>query len=365
MIKLRHIFVTFFLVLPLFAYLTLFAQTKTDASSDRPAVRDAASQVQTPVQPVPNSGQEALPLETAIIQGKVTDVNNDPVIGASVVVQGPEPSDVRTVTTNGDGLFEIPSLQPGISYHVTISAQGFAPWESPTIILKPGQRETLSVDKLKIAEVTTSVTVTPESSDEIALQEVKIEEKQRGLGVIPNFFEAYGPHPAPLTARLKFNLAFRVVRDPFTAVGVAILAGGGQVEGSPNYGRGITGYGERFGANYANQFTDLMIGGAILPSLLRQDPRYFYQGTGTKKSRVLHAIASLVITKGDSGLWQPNYSSLGGDLASAAISNIYYPRSNRGVGLVFQNFAIDSAVHLGVRLLQEFAFRPTKGTAVQ
>ena len=33
-----------------------------------------------------------------------------------------------------------------------------------------------------------------------------------------------------------------------------------------------------------------MIGGAILPSLLHQDPRYFYQGSGTKKSRALHAL---------------------------------------------------------------------------
>jgi hypothetical protein len=362
MIKFRHIFVTLFLALTVFACPALFAQTKTHAPSDDPTSSAVTSQAQVPLQPTPNSGQATRPAETAIIQGKVADVNNDSVAGASIIVQGPEPSDVRTVTTNDDGLFEIRGLAPGIPYHVTIGAKGFELWESPTIILMPGQRDTLNIDKLKIAEVTTSVTVTPESSDEIATQEVKIEEKQRGLGVIPNFFEAYGPHPAPLTVRLKFNLAFRVVRDPFTAVGVAILAAGGQVEGSPNYGSGIKGYGERFGANYANQFTDLMIGGAILPSLLRQDPRYFYQGTGTKKSRVFHAISSLVVTKGDSGLWQPNYSSLGGDLASAAISNIYYPRSNRGVGLVFENFAIDSAVHLGVRLLQEFAFRPTQGT---
>jgi hypothetical protein len=300
----------------------------------------------------------------ASIQGTVKDVNGDLVAGASVVLQRTHPSDVRTVTTNDDGQFEILDVEPGIPYQVTVSATGFEQWESPVMILKPGERETLNVDKLKVEEVVTSVIVTPESSDEIALQEVKVEETQRGLGIIPNFFEAYGPHPAPLRARLKFNLAFRIVRDPFTAAGVAILAGAGQMEGSPNYGQGIRGYGERFGANYANQFTDLMIGGAILPSLLHQDPRYFYQGTGTKKSRALHAISSLIITKGDSGLWQPNYSSFGGDLASAVISSLYYPVSNRGAGPVFQNFAIDSAVHLGVRLLQEFAFRPTKGTTV-
>jgi hypothetical protein len=270
------------------------------------------------------------------------------------------------VKTSDYGFFEIHDVKPGIPYHLTISAIGFAHWESPTIILTPGQHETLDVSKLRIDEVQTAITVTPENSDEIAIEQVKIEEKQRGLGVIPNFFEAYGANPAPLTARLKFSLAFKVARDPGTAVGVAMLAGSAQARNSaPNYVQGLKGYGERFGANYTNQFTDLMIGGAILPSLLHQDPRYFYQGTGSKKSRALHAISSLIVAKGDNGRWQPNYSSFGGDVASAAISNIYYPRSNRGLGLVLQNFAIDSAVHLGVRLLQEFAFRPSEGTSVR
>ncbi len=76
--------------------------------------------------------------------------------------------------------------------------------------------------------------------------------------------------------------------------------------------QGAKGFGQRLGANYANGLTDIMIGGAILPSILHQDPRYFYQGTGTKKSRALHALSTRFICKGDNGLWQPNYSGLGG-----------------------------------------------------
>jgi len=83
-----------------------------------------------------------------------------------------------------------------------------------------------------------------------------------------------------------------------------------------------------------------MIGGAILPSLLHQDPRYFYQGTGTTKSRVLHAVSFPFICRGDNGRLQPNYSTIGGDLGSAAIANAYYPASNRGLGLFFGNFLI-------------------------
>jgi hypothetical protein len=100
-----------------------------------------------------------------------------------------------------------------------------------------------------------------------------------------------------------------------------------------------------------------MIGGAILPSLLHLDPRYFYQGTGTTKSRFMHAISSPFIARGDIGRWEPNYSSVGGDLATGAISNIYYPESNRGPGLVFENAAITSGGRMVNGLIQEFFLR--------
>ncbi len=97
-----------------------------------------------------------------------------------------------------------------------------------------------------------------------------------------------------------------------------------------------------------------MIGGAILPSLLHQDPRYYYQGKGTDKSRALHALASPFVCKGDNGRLQPNYSSIGGDLGSSALSNIYYPKSNRGAGLVFQNLFLSTGERMMSSLVQEF-----------
>jgi hypothetical protein len=100
-----------------------------------------------------------------------------------------------------------------------------------------------------------------------------------------------------------------------------------------------------------------MVGGAILPSILHQDPRYFYQGTGTTKSRVLHAISYPFICRGDNGHLQPNYSSLGGYLVSGAISNAYYPASNRGAGLVFNTALVDAGASMANGLLQEFVLR--------
>jgi len=174
------------------------------------------------------------------------------------------------------------------------------------------------------------------------------------LGFIPNFYVSYEKNPAPLTARMKFQLALKTSTDPVTAVGVLFIASARQAGDSPKFGQGWDAYGKRVGVTAADGFSDIMIGGAILPSLLHQDPRYFYQGTGTNGSRFRHAMFSPFVTRSDSGKSMPNYSSLGGDLSSAGLSNLYFPKANRGVGLVFGNFAIGTAERIGTSLVQEF-----------
>jgi hypothetical protein len=280
-------------------------------------------------------------------------VYDDIIPGATVVLKGPVPGDRRTVVANGKGSFSFDDLKPGTPYYVTISGQGFVNWTSPEVILKPGEYIFLTGCQLKIAGGVTSVTV-HSSSEQIAIEQVKIEEQQRIFGVIPNFYVVYDRNAVPLTTKLKFKLAYRISIDPVSFAGAAFLAGINQAARTPDYVLGAKGYGQRIGAVYADGFTDIMVGGAILPSLLHQDPRYFYQGTGTKKSRALHAISNPFICKGDNGRRQPNYSTIGGDLASAAISNAYYPAADRGVGLEFKNFSIDTGERLASTLIQEF-----------
>jgi hypothetical protein len=304
-------------------------------------------------------------LQSGRITGTVTDVNDLPIPGALVNLHASDSDDVRSVTTDGNGYYQFLTVDPRHPYQISIRAAGFAKWDSPVVTVDAGESQIVDVSKLRIEEVQTGITVTPASSHDIATAQVKAEEKQRGFGIIPNFYAAYDPDPAPMDAGLKFRLALRVAEDPFTFTGVAILAGVGQETDNPDFVQGAKGFGERFGVNYANSFTDIMLDGAILPSILHQDPRYFYQGTGTSKSRFAHVISSLFVAKGDNGQWQPNYSALGGDLASSAISNLYYPRSNRGAGLVFEGFATITAIHLGVRLLDEFVFRPAKGSVTE
>jgi len=304
---------------------------------------------------IPAGGQSDnnLVLKLGTIVGTVTDVNGDTVPGASVVLDEPAANDRRTVLTAENGFFEFHDVKPLTPYQVTIRTKGFADWTSPIITLEPGQFKIVADIKLRIATEHTDVQVTYDPL-KAATEQFKAEEQQRVFGVIPNFYVAYDPNAEALTAKMKFKLALKVSVDPVTVAGVALVSGAKQASNSPNYGQGAQGYGKRFGATAADGFSDIMIGGAILPSLLHQDPRYFYQGTGTTSSRMRHAVFSPFVARGDNGKWQPNYSSLGGDLASSALANLYYPRSNRGAGLVFGNFAIGTAERIGASLAQEF-----------
>ncbi len=161
---------------------------------------------------------------------------------------------------------------------------------------------------------------------EVAQEEIKEQEKQRVFGFIPNFYVTYVPDPAPLIAKQKFELAFRSVIDPFTFVAVGFLAGLQQASDEFGaYGQGAEGYAKRYGAAYGNVVTSTFIGSAILPTIFKQDPRYFYRGTGSKKSRLGYALANAVICKGDNKKWQPNYSEIIGAFATGAISYTYYP----------------------------------------
>jgi hypothetical protein len=294
--------------------------------------------------------------QAGIIVGTVTDSNGDTVPGAVVTLESPALKSPPSLTTNENGFFQFRDVQPG-TYQVTAGAQGFANWTSGAIIVSPNQYVIVTGSKLRIAEERTTITVTPQSNEEIAREQVRVEEKQRVLGFIPNFYVVYDHNAVPLTAKLKFQLAAKVLYDPVTIAGVAAIAGINQAGDVPAYGQGAKGYAERFGASYASGATDIIIGGAILPSLLHQDPRYFYQGTGTTKSRAWHAISSTFITRGDNGQLQPNYSTIGGDFASAAIATAYYPPSDRGAGRVFGTALINSGERALANLVQEFVLR--------
>jgi hypothetical protein len=258
--------------------------------------------------------------------------------------------------SGGDGQFFFASVPPG-PFQLTITAAGFAT-QTSSGILHSGEIQAVPPIALEVATAVTEVQVQL-TRTEVAEQEIKIEEKQRVLGVIPNFYVSYIPDAVPLNSKQKFSLAWKTVIDPVTILLVGATAGVEQAENHfSGYGQGAQGYGKRFGAGYADTVAGTFVGAAILPSLLKQDPRYFYKGTGSITSRALYAIANSVICKGDNGHWQTNYSNILGSLAAGGISNLYYPADDRdGAELTFENAAIGLGATAVANLFQEFIIR--------
>jgi hypothetical protein len=346
-----------------------------DAEQHSPqSVSSAASPVPDP--PLPGS-----------IHGTVGDRSGAVVAGARVRLTREDPpskdqsqdqsqtdqpqkdqSQNREVISDGNGEFSFASVGPG-AFRLTITATGFAT-QTSSGVLHAGEIQTVPQIALDVATAVTDVQVSL-TRVEVAEEEIKIEEKQRVLGVIPNFYVSYIPDAVPLTSKQKFDLAWKTVIDPVTIVLVGAVAGVEQADNHfSGYGQGAQGYGKRFGAGYADTVAGTFIGAAILPSILKQDPRYFYKGTGSVRSRALYAIGNAVICKGDNGRWQANYSNILGSLAAGGISNLYYPASDRdGAGLTFANAAIGLGATAVANVLQEFVVRrftpkvPNRNTA--
>jgi hypothetical protein len=189
-----------------------------------------------------------------------------------------------------------------------------------------------------------------------AEEQIKEEEHQRNIGILPAFNVSYRSDAVSLTAGQKMRLAFRSVIDPVTFGGAFLVAGYHEgMHDDVGFPWGIKGYGERSGAAYLDAFDGGMIGNGILPSILHQDPRYFRLGQGTTTHRLLYAVATSFICKHDNtGKWKPNYSNVTGNIISGAISNYYYPPSGSGIGQTFTNGMIVTAEGGIGSIFQEF-----------
>ena len=324
---------------------------QTIPGKDAVAAQQLTAQEPT-AEPMPQSAPQPNPQALGSISGKVVDQTGVSISAAKVALAREDKSIHREVLTDDDGRFSFTDLPPG-PFHLTISSPDLTP-QTFDDTLQPGQAYAFPLVMLTIATQVTEVRVgiTPE---EEATMEVHDEEKQRVLGFIPNFYVSYVPNPAPLTRKLKFHLAWKSSTDPFTLGGVGVLAG---IEQATNkwkeYGQGAQGYAKRYGASYADVAAGTFIGNAVLPSLFKQDPRYFYKGTGSKRSRILHALLGTFEARSDSGKWEPNYSNVLGSAAAGGISNLYYPANRRGVGLVFSTMLVRLCEITAANFFEEF-----------
>jgi hypothetical protein len=289
------------------------------------------------------------------IRGAVTDSSGSAVAGAIVRLQASGATTERTTITDQSGSFHFSGVEPG-THAVAITALGFADRKVDVAVVS-GENPPLPAVVLEVAPVISSVSVSL-TPHELATEQVQAEEKQRVLGIFPNFFVTYEPNAAPLTAAQKFQLGWKTILDPEVYLSSGLAAGIQQARNSYHeFGQGMEGYGKRFGASYADRASEVFIGHIVTQSIFHQDPRYFYRGSGGFRRRALYAIATAFVAKGDNGRWQPNYSGVVGGLAAAEISTLYYPASSR-IGLrLFHSVLLGFGDRAASHLAQEFVYR--------
>jgi len=306
---------------------------------------------------------QSLPDAPSIEQGKAASVSGTIVDSTGAVVAGAvvnllrnSDEQVSSVPSGADGRFIFSNLSPG-SFVITVTASGFQQSTYAKFTLTENQTYQVPNIVLAVAGASTEVVVRP--NDVIAAQQIKAEENQRLLGILPDFYVSYVWDAASLNTKQKYSLALRDTLDPTTFIGVSVGAGIEQAKNSfPGFGQGVAGYGKRWGALFANGRTSDFLSRAVFPSLFHQDPRYFYEGSADSAwSRTKHAVAYAFVARSDSGRLMPNYSYFLGNLSAGALSNLYYPDSSRGAGLVFENAAIGFAGRAGGNLAHEFLFK--------
>jgi len=299
-----------------------------------------------------NNGAMGDALGTASISGTVLDSTGAVVPDAQISLTLRNGTRLRTVKSGASGEFAFNRI-PARTYLLTVEAAGFTRFKTKEFMIAEQQTYAVPEISLSVAGATTSIVVRP--TEVIAAEQIRTQEKQRFVGVFPNFYVSYIPDAAPLTSRQKLSLATHDTLDWTSFAGVSFGAGLEQASNRfSGYGQGAAGYGKRWGALFVDGRSSDLLDHYVFASLLHQDPRYFYQGTGTKKSRLYHALASAFAARSDSGKTMPNYSYLLGDLCAGALSNAYYPPANRGANLVFVNAAIGIGGRAGQAVFQEF-----------
>lgn len=289
------------------------------------------------------------------LSGVVTDSSGAAVQAAIVTLQPAGATAPRTTLTDETGAFHFSTVAPA-DYALTIKAAGFTDWTTG-ISVAAGENPPLAPVVLQVAPSVSKVEVGL-PPHELALEQVHAEEKQRLLGIFPNFYVAYEPNAAPLTAAQKFQLGLRTIIDPEVILGNAASAGIEQWRNTNRqFGQGMAGYGTRFGADYGGSVIHVLIGHTLTQSVFHQDPRYFYKGTGSFGSRFLYAIGTAFVAKGDNGRWQPDYSDMLGGLAAHEISTLYYPGTSRPGLRAFHSFLLGFSGRASSHLLQEFVYR--------
>jgi hypothetical protein len=307
-----------------------------------------------PVWAAPQAGSDDAPL-SGTITGKVIDPLGAPVPGATIALVREGVASPAETVSDADGRFAFTKAAPG-AFELTVTTPGFAVAKLSGQ-LAPGATVSLATIQLMLSAGAVNIDVRPDRV--IAEEQLKTQEKQRVFGIFQNFLVSYDPSAVPLDAPQKFRLAWKSVTDPVQYGWIAALVG---IQQSRNdfsgFGDDGQGYAKRYMAECVTIWTGTVLTKAALPMVFKQDPRYFYKGTGSTASRTGYALSRALVRRGDDGHLGPDYSRILGHLAAGAISNLYYPPQNRqGVPLTLQYATLAITAGAIDNLLQEFLLK--------
>jgi len=289
------------------------------------------------------------------ITGQVVDPLGTPISGAVVTLVRDGGALPTETVSDADGRFAFVSVAAG-SFRLTISSPGFAD-STVSGQLAPGTTASLAPISLTVAAGTLSIAVRPDRV--VAEEQLKTQEQQRVFGVFQNFNVSYEANAVPLDSRQKFQLAWMNIVDPVQYVW---LAGFAAIQGTrkdfSESGGDEAWFAKHYAAATATILTGTVLTKAVLPIVFKQDPRYFYKGSGSTWSRVGYALSRAVVARSDDGRLGPDYSRILGHFAAGAISNLYYPPQDRNrLKLTAQYAALAIGAGAIDNLLQEFLLK--------
>jgi hypothetical protein len=147
---------------------------------------------------------------------------------------------------------------------------------------------------------------------------------------LPNFLTLQNKDQLPpMSVKDKYKVValgtFDYVEYPWWAVLAAISQSNNS---DPAFGQGWAAYAKRFGVTAGDSMVENFMVGAVFPSALHQDPRYYQSGQGGFFRRTGYSVGHIFVTRSDSGHKQFNYSEIFGAATAAAISTYsYHPSS--------------------------------------
>ncbi len=174
--------------------------------------------------------------------------------------------------------------------------------------------------------------------------------------VMPNYLTVDNQSQVkPISWKEKFAITASGAFDPYEFFIVGVVAGIRQADNAyPAFGQGIEGYSKRYGTAFADQVDGNIMVGAVYPSLLKIDPRYFRLGRGGFVHRFGYGISRIFVTRKDSGGSMFNIPEFAGNATAIAISNTYYPAADRSFSSSFNNYGLQLGLDAFGNELKEF-----------